>query len=214
MSMKKIEKCEESSGGVTPVKSTPLKSHFLTPCRRMGLKRSSGVSPLLLQKMSPAPSPASNRSPCAKRQQLVTVAGSPCADSTPKRNVAPRRRSKGLCVTRVERVVVNPVETPKIEESKSEDKALEDITRSISRKKEQIAHLQKGVHPLQSEIERLQSLTETWRGGCRRALEDLLKIMHRNSEDAAKMLTMSILISNLDIPPDLLKFDPDKDEFY
>jgi hypothetical protein len=85
---------------------------------------------------------------------------------------------------------------------------------SIASKQEQIALLQKGVHPMQMDVDRLNKLTEVWRSGCQRALEDLLERMHKNSEEAAKVLTMDILISNLDVPADLLHFDSTKEEFY
>lgn len=67
---------------------------------------------------------------------------------------------------------------------------------------------------MQMEVDRLNKLTEVWRSGCKNALEDLLEQLHRNSEEAAKVLTMNILISNLDVPPDLLHFDSTKEEFY
>lgn len=85
---------------------------------------------------------------------------------------------------------------------------------SIAAKQRQIALLQAGVHPMQMDVDRLNKLTEVWRSGCQRALEDLLQMMHKNSEEAAKVLTMNILISNLDVPADLLHFDPNTEEFY
>lgn len=39
-------------------------------------------------------------------------------------------------------------------------------------------------------------------------------MMRKNSEEAAKVLTMNILISNLDVPADLLHFDSINEEFY
>jgi hypothetical protein len=85
---------------------------------------------------------------------------------------------------------------------------------AIAAKQRQIALLQAGVHPMQIDVDRLNKLTEVWRSGCQRALEDLLQMMHKNSEEAAKVLTMNILISNLDVPADLLHFDPNTEEFY
>jgi hypothetical protein len=94
------------------------------------------------------------------------------------------------------------------------ESSVQSLEAMIASQKEQLNLLQKGVHPLQIESDRLMSLTETWRSGCRKALEDLLEIMHKNSEAAAKLLTMKILISNLDIPADLVHFDDTKEEFY
>ena len=85
---------------------------------------------------------------------------------------------------------------------------------SIATKQRQIALLQAGVHPMQMDVDRLNKLTEVWRSGCQRALGDLLEMMHKNSEEAAKVLTMNILISNLEVPADLLHFDPSTEEFY
>jgi len=85
---------------------------------------------------------------------------------------------------------------------------------SIAIKREQLALLQKGAHPLQMETDRLERLIAMWRSGCQKAIEDLLERSHKNSEAAAQMLSLSVLISNLDIPPELVHFDTTKEEFY
>jgi hypothetical protein len=90
----------------TPVKGagavgTPLKSAFLTPCRRMGLgKRKVNISlttPGTPGSVPPQVTPGSSTpsaSPLSKRPSIEL-------DSTPKRKVIPKRKS--LVVTRVEK---------------------------------------------------------------------------------------------------------------
>ncbi|XP_065347567.1 uncharacterized protein LOC135944497 [Cloeon dipterum] len=189
-----------SGGSGTPTQLGPSKSPFLTSCRRMGLKRRSSIGTPLINK---APSPED--APCAKKATETHE------NATPKRTVP--RRSRGLCVTRVERP--SDAHKNEVKPSENEDKrALDELEESVLKKKEFIELLKKGVHPLQIEKDRLTTLTSLWRNGCQQALQDLLETLHKNSEQANKLLTMKILISNLDIPHELINFDPDKEEFY
>ncbi|CAB3365679.1 Hypothetical predicted protein [Cloeon dipterum] len=190
------------SGTPTQLGTGPSKSPFLTSCRRMGLKRRSSIGTPLINKAS-----SPEGAPCAKKATETHAK----ANATPKRPLP--RRSRGLCVTRVEKP--SDAHKNEVKPSENEDKrALDELEESVLKKKEFIELLKKGVHPLQIEKDRLTTLTSLWRNGCQQALQDLLETLHKNSEQASNLLTMKILISNLDIPYELINFDPDKEEFY
>lgn len=91
-----------------------------------------------------------------------------------------------------------------------DQKTLEDLERRVAAKENKVQSLKVAqVYQKKHDLTKLKESISKWKDGCQTAVQDLLIMTHEQGHK----ITMIQLLSHLGIPPNLIGYDPDQDEF-
>ncbi|XP_065200852.1 uncharacterized protein LOC135831920 [Planococcus citri] len=202
-----------------------IRKTLLTPCRHVGLKRKSvGNTPNTSFDLTNSPSPLPHVPNTIVNSSLTdsgTITVTPTRHGIEKSGSRSRPGKKLKVLTHL----VNDPQTPSTSETIEEvskvpdyeedegndtDSQIERIEKRISEKKSEIEKLEMNSKNVkQHNLITLNSLIIKWRRACQTALKDL----SHEYQNLDKQLTMSILLKQLGIPYELVRYSETELDF-
>ncbi|XP_049956258.1 uncharacterized protein LOC126473318 [Schistocerca serialis cubense] len=91
-----------------------------------------------------------------------------------------------------------------------DQKTLADLERNVAAKEDKVQSLRVAqLYRKKHDLTKLRESICKWKAGCQSALQDLLEMTHEQGHK----VTMMQLLSHLGIPPTLIGYEPEQDEF-
>lgn len=182
------------------------KLHF-TPCRRLGLKRKSPLSESKNSINSESPIELGDSTP--KNKISVSNSNSPESfdQNTPKRKQLSKIILKNVCLKKI--IYENPQGQENIQDKIYTKNDLEQLNLKIKETETKIENIKTNLHLKKHDVNNLKELSSTWKNGCEEALYRLLEI----TKSQGYSMTMDKLLEALKIPPELVGYDVEEEDF-